>query len=75
MAYIVIRRYGVHGADYLSGFDSTWGTVQRGSRPLRFPTYSAARAAARKARRVCTGWNAAKQRPRRARMTFEARAV
>lgn len=62
-------------SDYLIGFDPLWGTVCAGSKPLEFPTADAARAAARKARRACMGYNHIKQRPARARMNFKAVTV
>lgn len=71
MPYLVTRHVGIR-SDLLCSFKTEWGTVCGGHRPLIFPTEQAARAAARKARRCCMGWNRKKQRKARARMNFEA---
>jgi beta-glucosidase/6-phospho-beta-glucosidase/beta-galactosidase len=72
--YIVMRQYGPHGwnRDYLSaiGTAEDFGTLCRGYSDWVFTDLSAAKSAARKARRVCMNWNHAKQRPRRARLDF-----
>ena len=69
MDYRVIRKYG-RNTDYLTGFDKEWGTVCGGTEPLHFATKEAAKAAARKARRCCMGWNG--EHKVRARMDFRA---
>jgi hypothetical protein len=67
--YQVARHYGhyAHNVDYLIelGHDD-YGTLCGGRhKALLFQDRDAARAAARKARRCCRGWNATKQRPSR----------
>ena len=70
--YIVGRQFGKH-RDVLVGWDQDYGTVCGAAKALRFPDYQSARAAARKARRCCMGWNHTKGRVRRARnVWFEA---
>ena len=71
MSYIVIRQYGKNNEDFLGclQFETAdpWGTTCFGTKYLaaKFPSKEAANSAARKARRVCMGWNATKQRPAR----------
>jgi hypothetical protein len=53
-----------------------WGTtVGHISNAIQFPTPEAARAAARKARRVCMGWNHAKGTPARPYPRIQFRAI
>lgn len=57
--FIVIREHG-KSRDYLTSLNTpVWGTTSTGNKgaAIRFPSASAARAAARKARRACMGWN------------------
>ena len=74
MSYYVTRRYG-RNRDILIGWDLEYGTVAgHPAKAIVFPDYDSARAAARKARRVCMGWNHAKGRLKRARgIVFEPR--
>ena len=69
--YIVTRHYGKRNADYLTSLNDPWGTICTASKKhaLAFPDELTARAAARKARRVCMGWNG--RHPVRARMDFQ----
>ena len=68
--YIVTRHCGRQNVDYLLSLNNPWGTVCMGakSKALTFPDVESARAAARKARRACMGWNGRHQV--RARMDF-----
>lgn len=71
--WIVARACGGH-KDYLLRWDAEWGTACSWSvvGALGFPSRAAARAAARKARRCCMGWNRSKARPARAGGFFRA---
>lgn len=57
MAYIVKRKYGKHGSDFLHAWCDEWGTSCMGSVKLamKFDTKEAAEAAAIKAKQVCRG--------------------
>lgn len=73
--YTVARDLNYPGAvDYLMAIVPVedWGTACVGTACLFFPTLNDARSAARKARRVCMGWNHRTQRRYRARLIFRA---
>jgi hypothetical protein len=80
MTYIVIRKYGRCNVDYLCKLQNdVFGTTCTGNRNRAIATndFDAARAMARKARRVCVGWNHTKGKPSRPypRINFEVKAI